>query len=110
MAIKTRFHTLTIDDNGDTTDMLDTRETSTGSFLVDSAFVGATVGFTAAVDSGETFYVVNGSNGAPLSVTLTDGTWHPIPAGAMAFRYIKLVSASSETNGPETITVVTKES
>ncbi len=110
MAVKTRQHELTIADEAQATDVLDIRETATGSFHVDAAFVGATVGFTAAIAPDETFYVVSGSTGSPLSVTLTDNTWHPIPAGAMAFGYIKLVSSDPETGGPEIITVVTKES
>lgn len=88
--------------NGQTTSgVIDTNNYESIAFVLPAAFTGASVSFSVSQDN-STYAALYASGNTLQSVTVTQGRAYAIPADALNFRYVKIVSASSEA-GARTI-------
>lgn len=69
---------------------------ATGSFAIPSQFTGAAITFEGSNEDDGTFTPLYTAANAAVSITVAASRAYPLPAEAMAWRFIKLVSGGAE--------------
>ena len=109
MGTKVRSRDVVIASAAKDSAAIDISESTYGSFLIPATITGSAVTFKTSPTLGGTYLAVADSTGTTLTVTnITVNEWQPLPAGIMAFEFIKIVADAQA--GPRILTVLTKES
>lgn len=82
-------------------------DVSSGSFSIPAAFTGTAVTFTGSDTADGTFVAIYNASNAAVSITVAINRAYPLPAECFGFKFIKIVSGSSEA-AERTIKVTTK--
>lgn len=104
---KTITRTVTIADSATTSDEVDMSDVEFVAIITDSALDTGTITFQAALETGGTFIPVKDASDTAIEITSAAASTYYIinPIGIDGMRFIKLVSATTQT-GASTITLV----
>ena len=93
--------TVTIANSGTTSTAIDTAEYVAIGIILPAAFTGSAITFSVSQDN-TTYGTLYTAANAAQSITVTQARAYPMPDDALKFRYVKLISGSSE-EGARTI-------